>query len=515
MMTSVKAGVLMIALLIITTAGILLLGYVCMRRIDEFAARGGMRPESERPLPFDDPPRERRESLARRAGRGLRALTGRWGAARVLALGFAAMILLGALLLQLPAASRDGRSIPFLNALFTSTSAACVTGLSVYDTFTRFTGFGQAVILLLIQVGGLGFMTVAILFSLALGRRIGLRERSLLAEAVGSDRLGGVVRLVRRILIGTAAFETAGAALLALRFVPMFGRSRGLWFAVFHSVSAFCNAGFDLMGALQPNSSLALFRGDPLVLLVIAGLIIVGGVGFVVWNDLLECGFRPRRLCLHTRAALISTAALLAGGTGLFLLLEGNGALRGMSAGERLLNAFFQSVTPRTAGFAALDNGALTDGSKLLTMFLMFVGACPGGTGGGVKATTFLAAMAAVSASVRGREDVEVFRRRLSPEVVHRAFCSMGVYLSVTMAGVFVLCAQGQSFTGAAFECFSAIGTVGLSTGITAALPALSRLALILLMFAGRVGSITVFLAVAQTGRETRLRDPVGRLLIG
>ncbi|MEA4933786.1 MAG: potassium transporter TrkG, partial [Lawsonibacter sp.] len=246
----------------------------------------------------------------------------RWSAVQILAFGFALIICMGGLLLSLPVASRGGAGIPFLNALFTSASATCVTGLVLYDTWTQFTYFGQTVILLLIQIGGLGFMAIAILFSLALGRRISLRERSLLAEAISSMQVGGVVRLVRRMLIGTAIFEGVGAALLAIRFVPLFGAGRGIWLSVFHSVSAFCNAGFDLMGLRAPSSSLTSLSGDPLVVLTIAMLIIVGGIGFVVWNDLIESRFCYKKLRLHTRVALFSTLALLLVGTVAFAYLE-------------------------------------------------------------------------------------------------------------------------------------------------------------------------------------------------
>ena len=438
-----------------------------------------------------------------------------WTATRILTVGFACMILVGSILLSLPIASRSGEQIPFLNALFTSASATCVTGLTVYDTWTRFTGFGQVVILLLIQIGGLGFMTVAILFSLAVGRRIGLRERSLLAEAVSSMQLGGVVRLVRRTLIGTAIFEGAGAAILAIRFIPLFGLGRGIWFAVFHSVSAFCNAGFDLMGIQKPSASLMYFLNDPLVVFTIAALIIVGGIGFVVWNDLIESHFRLRKLKLHTRAVLISTLTLIVAGTLLFLLLERNGVLAGMSAGGRFLAAFFQSVTPRTAGFNTVDIASLSDGGKLVTMLLMFIGAAPGGTGGGVKVTTLVVVAAAVNASLRNREDISIWHFRLDAETLRRAFCGMAVYAALTLGGILVLCIQGIPLADSAFECLSAIGTVGLSTGITESLPPLSRVVMILLMYAGRVGSLTVFLAVSRSNRSGKIRNPVGKIIVG
>lgn len=439
----------------------------------------------------------------------------RWSATQILTVGFAGMILIGAILLSLPISDRDGSGIPFLSALFTATSASCVTGLIVYDTWTQFSFIGQLVILLLMQIGGLGFMVVAILFSLAVGRKIGLRERSLLMETVGTTQLGGVIRLVRRTLIGTAVIEGGGALLLALRFVPRFGFLRGFWFAAFHSVAAFCNAGFDLMGISAPYSSLMGYYDDPLVILTIAALILIGGIGFVVWNDLVECRFCIRKLNLHTRTVLIGTAALTLGSMLFFLFLEANGVMAGMRPGQRILAALFQSVTPRTAGFNSLDIAALSDGSKFLTMLLMFVGAAPGGTGGGVKITTLAVIAAAVAASVRSREDISLGRFRLENETLFRAFCGTATYLALTVCGIIVLCAQGSAFTDSTFECLSAIGTVGLTTGITRALPALSHLMLIVLMYAGRVGSLTVFLAVSEAGPRHKLKDPIGKIIVG
>jgi trk system potassium uptake protein TrkH len=438
-----------------------------------------------------------------------------WGATRILAAGFALMILLGGALLCLPIANRGGTGISFLNALFTATSATCVTGLVVFDTWTQFSLFGQAVILLLIQIGGLGFITVAILFSLAIGRRIGLRERSLLAEAVSSTQVGGVVRLVRRTLIGTAMIEGAGAVLLAIRFVPLFGVKRGIWFGIFHSVSAFCNAGFDLMGIREPLSSLVHFSSDPLVVLTIGFLIIIGGIGFVVWNDLVETRFHPGKLKLHSRAVLISTLGLILGGALLVWLFERNGVLVGMSAGSQALNAFFQSVTPRTAGFNTVDMASMSDGGKLVTMLLMFIGAAPGSTGGGVKVTTLAVVAATVIASLRNREDVSLWHFRIDAETLRHAYSSMAIYLALTVGGVLILCAGGAALTAAAFECLSAIGTVGLTTGITAGLPPVSKGVLIALMYAGRVGSVTVFLAVARSSVGAKLKNPVGKVIIG
>ncbi|MEA4921086.1 MAG: TrkH family potassium uptake protein [Clostridiaceae bacterium] len=438
-----------------------------------------------------------------------------WSATRILASGFALIILLGGILLCLPISNRTGNTIPFINALFTSASATCVTGLIVYDTWTQFTAFGQLIILLLIQIGGLGFMTIAIFFSLAVGRRIGLRERSLLAEAVSSMQVGGVVRLVRRTLIGTAIFEGLGAVLLAIRFIPMFGIKNGLWMAVFHSVSAFCNAGFDLMGISKAYSSLTYFVGDPLVVITIASLIIIGGIGFVVWNDLVESKFNLKSLKLHTRAVIISTFILIVSGTVLFLFLEKGTTLSHMDFGTRFLAAFFQSVTPRTAGFNTIEMGALSEGGKLVTMVLMFIGAAPGGTGGGIKVTTLVVIAASVISSMRNKEDVSLWHYRVEGETVKHAFYGVSTYVSLALLGILILSTQGNELSAAAFECLSAIGTVGLTVGITPNLQFLSKAVIIALMYAGRVGSLTVFLAVAQSDKNGKLRNPIGKIIVG
>lgn len=436
-------------------------------------------------------------------------------ATQLLALGFLLIIIAGTALLCLPIANRSGRSPGIVDAAFTAVSACCVTGLVVFDTFTQFTGFGQAVILILIQVGGLGFITVATLFSLAANRNIGLRERSLLAEGVGSMQLAGVVRMARRILCGTAALETAGAALLAIRFIPRLGAGRGIWAAVFHSVSAFCNAGFDLMGQLEPYSSLTHFYDDPLVILTVAALIIVGGIGFVVWTDMLDCRFRFASFGFHTKVVLISTLALILGGAALFFFMEGGASMAGMDLGDRLLSSFFQSVTPRTAGFNSIDTASLSPGGQALTMLLMFIGAAPGGTGGGVKITTVAVVMAAAAAMQRRRTDTDVGRYRINEDTIHRAFCSVATYLGVAALAVFVLAVAGTGLREAAFECVSAIGTVGLSLGTTGGLPAVSKAAVMALMYIGRLGSMTVFIAMAGAGPKGGLRNPVGKILIG
>lgn len=437
-------------------------------------------------------------------------------ATQTIALGFALIILCGAFMLMLPISNRLGGTIPFLNALFTSASATCVTGLVVYDTWTQFSVFGQVVILLLIQIGGLGFMTVAVLFSFAMKKRIGLRERSFLTEAVSSLRLGGIVRLVKRILIGTLTFEVLGAALLASRFCPILGLRRGLWFGLFHSVSAFCNAGFDLMGILKPYSSLTYFAGDVVVNLTVMALIVVGGIGFVVWNDIRDKGYHFMRYELHTKVILASTAALIFGSALLFFFSERNASMAGMRVPERILAAFFQAVTPRTAGFNTVDIAELSSSGTLLTMGLMFIGAAPGSTAGGIKISTFTVLLLAVAAYMRGQADVDVLHRRLDPMLVRRAFCTATFYFLLVLTGVLIICAvQMLPLTDVVFESLSAMGTVGLTRGITGELAPLSKYMIILLMYSGRVGSLTVIISVSEKLKPALVHNPIDKIIIG
>lgn len=434
---------------------------------------------------------------------------------QVLTMGFALLILLGAGLLSLPIAARGG-PVPFMDALFTATSAACVTGLTLYDTYTRFTLFGQAVLLLLIQIGGLGLMTVASLISILLGRRIGLYQRSLLVESVGSLKLGGVVRLTRRALLGTAVIEGTGALLLALWFCPRFGMGQGLWMAVFHAVSAFCNAGFDLMGVRRPGSSMVTAAGEPLVCLTLMALIILGGLGFFLWDDVCTNRLRFRKYSLHTKLVLSATAIALTAGTVGFRLLEGNGVLSGAAEGEKWLMSAFQSVTLRTAGFSSIDQGALSPAGTLLSLTLMAIGAGSGSTGGGIKINTFAALLLGVVAYVRQSPGANVFRRRIDEDSTRRAFRSAGLYALVCLGGTMALCCQGAGLEDALFEAVSALSTVGLTRGLTPTLPAFSRVTVILLMFLGRLGSLSVMLLLtAGLRKRPTVRNVSEKILIG
>ena len=436
---------------------------------------------------------------------------------RALALGFLAIILAGALLLMLPIANRGGKGLSFLDSLFTATSATCVTGLVVADTWTQFNLLGQIILLALIQVGGLGYMTMMLQASLLMGRKIGLRQRSVMMESVSAQRLSDVLTLLRYILGGTALIEGTGAVLLAFRFIPELGLARGIWYAVFHSVSAFCNAGFDLMGFREPYSSLTHYVYDPLVNLTAVALVLLGGLGFLVWRDVRENGLHLRRYSLHSKLMLTATLVLTVGGTALFWLAERDNLLSGMTAGQQALAALFQAVSPRTAGFNTVDLAKLTSGGGLLTIVLMFIGAGPGSTGGGVKVTTVTVCLLTLTAYIRGRREVGAFNRRLDEGQIHRAAAGVTLYITLALGGGFLLLAlQPFPLQDALFEVFSAMSTVGLSRNLTASLPVLSKWTVILMMFAGRVGSMSVAMAVTK-GRDAQngLRYVPEKILIG
>ena len=431
---------------------------------------------------------------------------------RILLIGFALIIFVGGTLLWLPFSNHDG--ISFSDAIFTATSAACVTGLVVYDTYSQFTFFGQAVILVLIQVGGLGFMMIGVLFFLFMGRRIGLRQRALLMESTGIWKVGGIVRITRRVLIMTGIIELSGALLLAIRFCPQMGFAQGMWHALFHSVSAFCNAGFDLMGLLEPGSSLIHFQGDLLVNITKSLLIIVGGLGFFLWNDLFEKKLAFTEYQLHTKIVLTTTGILLVIGTLGFFLLEKNTAMTGMSVSERLLASFFQSVTPRTAGFNTVEVARLSEGGTLLTMLLMLIGAGSGSTAGGIKVTTLAVLSLSVMSYSLGHEDLNIFGRRLEGEALKRACSNTTLYIGLLLAGGFVLSLQGFDLTDSMFEAISAIGTVGLSRGITPELPLLSKMVIAFLMYSGRIGSLSVAMAMVNP-EHSPIKNPAEKIIIG
>ena len=434
---------------------------------------------------------------------------------RLIAFGFLMVILVGALLLMLPVSSK-GAPVSFLDALFTATSATCVTGLVVLDTFTSWTGFGQVVILLLIQIGGLGLMTVITLFSFALGKRLGLYNRIVLMQSAGNMTLSGIGSLMRRIIPFTFVIEALGAALLAIRFIPEFGFGKGLWFSAFHSVSAFCNAGFDLMGGRAPFSSMTHYVADPLVTLTLSALIIIGGLGFLVWRDIRNQGLHFSKYQLHTKLVLVSSAALLLGGWLLFLIFEWNAAMEGLTVHQKLLAAFFQSVTPRTAGFNTLDLTKLSESGNLLTNVLMLIGGSPGSTAGGMKTTTVAVLLLCTWTSARGRRRDHAFRYSLDRDMLRQAASIVMIYLTMAIVAILLLCAmEPVTIKQAMFEVNSAIATVGCTLGITPQLGVASQILVILLMYVGRLGGLTFTLIFARQRPEPPIDRPTGKLLIG
>ena len=437
----------------------------------------------------------------------------------ILALGFLAVILLGTVLLALPAASRSGKGIGLFDSLFTATSAVCVTGLVAVDTGTTFSVFGQIVLLVLIQVGGLGFMVFATMIMVALGRKISIRGRMLIRESMNGASLSDLGRLTWLYLLLALAIETVGTVLLSIRLVPLLGWKHGIWMALFHAVSAFCNAGFDLFGNY---ASLTAFSGDPLVLLTVAVLIILGGLGFAVILETLRNRQGFRSLTLHTRIVLLTTLGLVLTGTVFYWLAERSNAetLAGFGEGEKILNAFFQSVTMRTAGFNSFDLSRFRDGSKLFSSVLMMIGASPASTGGGIKTTTFAALVLLMLSVVRGENEVNVARRRLSTDIARRALAVAVLFLTTLVTGTLIISfIENGRFPLAdiLFEASSAMGTVGVSAIGTPNLHPASRAVLLPMMFLGRVGPLTLAFAVAKRqGRIKSLsRHPEERIMIG
>lgn len=435
---------------------------------------------------------------------------------QTIALSFAFIILAGAVLLTLPISAKSGESTPFLDALFTSASATCVTGLVVHDTYTYWSNFGQGVILLLIQIGGLGFMTMAILFSMIIKRRIGLKERVLMREAVNTLSVGGIVRMTRRVLIGTLLFEGVGAVLLSFRFCPEMGFWTGIANAVFHSVSAFCNAGFDLMGRFGEYSSLVRYVQDPLVNLVIMALIIMGGIGFFVWDDLWRNRYHLHKYQLHTKIVLAVTALFIILPAAFIYITESFASLENLTPGTRVLASLFQSVTARTAGFNTVDLTALRESSQFIIIFCMFIGGSPGSTAGGIKTTTFGVLILSILSVIRRKEHMNIFGRKLEEGLAKKANAIMMIYLAIVMTAVMIL-----SFTetfplkNILFEVFSAIGTVGLTLGITPDLSEIGKVIILSLMYFGRVGILTITFAFALSREPVPVQLPVEKIMIG
>ena len=436
---------------------------------------------------------------------------------RLIAAVFAVIILVGTGLLMTPAASRSGVPCSFRGALFTATSATCVTGLTLFDTWTQWSGFGQAVILCLIEVGGLGFMSAASIFVFLLRRRVGMKQRLVMAQSLSVNDMNGVVKLQKVVLKGSLGIQTIGALILALRFWPQVGLRRAVHWGIFHSVSAFCNAGFDIMGVVAPGTSVMTYNDDYIVLLTLMALVVLGGLGFFVWEEVARVR-SFKKFSVYTKLVLIISGVLLLFGTAVFALLEWNnpGTLGSMNWHHKLLNAAFQSVTVRTAGFISFDQAAMTDASKAVSTMLMLIGGSSGSTAGGMKTVTILVMILFLWSRFRGRETVTVFKKTIPNSQVLDALTIASVMIGLALfGGVFISATSGFGFTDALYEAASAIATVGLSAAGTANMSIAAQYLIILYMYFGRVGVLTIALGFLEDQKAERFRYAETKLMIG
>lgn len=432
---------------------------------------------------------------------------------QILALGFILVILFGAIILSLPISAASGTSTNFLDSLFTATSAVCVTGLITLDTSTHWSTFGQVVIMLLIEIGGLGFMAFSTLFALVLGRRISFRQRLVMQEAYNTFSIEGMVKMVKYVLGFTFLTQIFGALLLSTQFVPEYGIAKGAYYSIFHSISAFCNAGFDLFG-----TSLVGYQSNVIIILVISLIIIAGGLGFTVWYEIYNYK-ELRKLSLHSKVVILITTILILGGWILMFVFEYNNpqTMAGMDLGDKVLNSFFASVTPRTAGFNSISTADMTIAGKFLTIIFMFIGGSPGSTAGGFKTATIGILLITVICVIKGREDTEIFGRRISRELIYKAFSlffiAMGLIITVTM--ILSVTEPGVAFIDLLYEATSAFGTVGLTAGVTPGLSSVGKVCIMIMMYFGRVGPLTVALSLTRRKKDKGYKYPEGKILIG
>ncbi len=430
---------------------------------------------------------------------------------QIVALGFAAVILIGALVLMLPISSASRVVTPFTDALFTSTTSACVTGLVVQDTGTYWSDFGHVVIIFLIQIGGLGVVTVAAFFAMLAGRKIGLFQRSTIQEAVAAPKISGIVALTKFILKATLLIELIGAVIMAPTFIKDFGLLKGIWFSVFHSVSAFCNAGIDLMGIREPFSSMISYVGNFAINFAIISLIVVGGLGFLTWDDIRTHGIHIRRYRMQSKVIAVTTGLLILIPAIGFFFLE----FSDMPLGKRIMTSIFQSVTPRTAGFNTVNLSAMSEPGQMTMILLMLVGGSPGSTAGGMKTTTFAVIIACVFAIFKKRDSVQFFGRRIAHDVISTATTIAFIYISLCVGGALIISLiEGLPMLTCMYETASAVATVGLTLGITPHLSELSKYLLILLMYIGRVGGLTIIYAALKSKQQMG-KYPLDKLTVG
>lgn len=431
---------------------------------------------------------------------------------QIIILGFLSLIILGSILLMLPFSTQDGKGAVFSDALFTATSAVCVTGLVIHDTATYWSIFGQSVILLLIQIGGMGIVTVAVAVASLSGRKIGLMQRSTMQEAVSAHHVGGIVRLTKFILKTTVCIELIGAILLFPPFIRDFGTIKGIWYSLFHSVSAFCNAGFDLIGVKEPFSSLTSYSSQPFVNITVMALIIIGGIGFLTWEDIKNNKLCFRKYRMQSKVILIVTGILILLPALYFFFFE----YANLPIGERILTSLFQSVTPRTAGFNTTDLASFSEAGQMLIIVLMLIGASPGSTAGGMKTTTIAVLVSSALSVFRKKDHTQFFKRRIPDDTVKSAATIFLMYIVLFIGGGMIISRlENLPLLPSLFETASAIGTVGLSLGITSQLGIVSRFILIVLMFFGRVGGLTLIFA-AMTGTGTNAsKYPQEKITVG
>ncbi|WP_139904349.1 TrkH family potassium uptake protein [Clostridium thermarum] len=440
---------------------------------------------------------------------------------RILSIGFALLILLGAILLTFPISSADGTWTPFLDCLFTSTSATCVTGLVTLDTGSHWNYFGKTVIIFLIEIGGLGFMSFATLFALILGKKITLRERLIMQEAMNTFDLQGLVKLGKYILIFTFAVEGIGALFLSTQFIPEFGFARGIYYSIWHSVSAFCNAGFDLFGETSDKFiSIVGWQRNPVVVMTLGVLIAIGGLGFSVWADIYNYK-NMKSLSLHSKIVITITLFLIFGGAVIIYIIEHNNSatIGNMSLVDKFTNSLFAAVTPRTAGMNSIPTAEMMPTSRFFTMVLMFIGGSPGSTAGGIKTSTLGIIIMAIICTVKGKEDTEIYKRRISKDLVLKAFTIATIGLLVVASATMILTVterkMGFSLEFLLYEATSAFATVGLTLGVTPFLSSLGKVLIILCMYVGRVGPLTIALSLAQNKKKSAIRYPEDKILVG
>lgn len=436
---------------------------------------------------------------------------------KIVACGYFLLLIIGTFLLMLPVSAKNGEWTSLPDALTTATSASCVTGLIVCDTFVHWSLFGQIVLLFLIQVGGLGYMTIITLVSVLIGRKIGIRERGLLKESTNALQMGGLIALAKKAIFGTLLFEGVGAVILSVCFFKYFSPGKAIWYGIFHSVSAFCNAGFDLMGTIEPYSSLTHFSSDPIVLLTVSALIFTGGIGFIVWNDFCIYKFRLHKYKLHSKIALFTSICLVFAGAVLMFILEYDTTLGGMNLFDKIINSVFASVSARTAGMNSFNLASSSPGTYLVNIILMLIGGSPGSTAGGMKTTTIAVLVLAGWADMRSAKYVNIFGRRLEEDVIRKALTVSMIYFSLTVFATILISLANPSFSLAEilFEVASAIGTVGLSVGVTGEVNLFGQMLLTLLMYCGRVGSMSFAMIFTEVKAPSHIQMPSEKIIIG